>query len=52
MFVDISTFGADPTNLASAEKFFTGVIVGHPGDKGMSMIGEALLKAIITHSTQ
>ena len=52
VFVDISTFGADPANLASAEKLFTGVIVGHPGDKGMSVIGEALLKAIIAHSAQ
>jgi hypothetical protein len=52
VFVDISTFGADPANLASAEPFFTGAIVGHPGDKGMSVIGEALLNAIIAHSAQ
>ena len=49
VFVDISTFGADPANLASAEKLF---IVGHPGDKGVSVIGQALLKAIIAHSAQ
>lgn len=52
VFVDLSTFGADPANLAGAEKFFTGVIVDHPGDKGMSVIGEALLGAIIAHSAQ
>lgn len=52
VFVDISPFSTDPTNLASAESFFTGVIVGHPGDKGMSVIGEALLEAIIAHSEE
>jgi len=52
VFVDISAFSADPSNLAGAEESFTGVIAGHPGDKGMSVIGEALLEAIIAHSAQ
>lgn len=44
-YVDLSTFGSDPANFASAEPYYTGIIVGHPGDKGMQTIADALLKA-------
>ena len=47
VFVDLSAFGQDPTNFASAEPYYTGVIVGHPGDKGMALIADALLKAMV-----
>jgi len=50
VFVDMSDFGQDPTNFASAEPYYTGVIVGHPGDKGMARIADALLKAMVTHA--
>jgi lysophospholipase L1-like esterase len=47
-FVDLSDFPKDPKNFASSETFYTGVITGHPGDHGMSVIADALLKAIFT----
>jgi len=50
VFVDLSAFGQDPTNFASAEPYYTGVIVGHPGDKGMALIADALLKAMVAHA--
>ena len=50
VFVDLNDFHKDPTNFASAEKFYTGVIVGHPGDKGMETIANALLKAIFAQA--
>lgn len=46
-FVDLSGFHKDATNLASAEPFYTGIIVGHPGDKGMAAIAAALLEAMV-----
>lgn len=49
VFVDLSSFGQDPANFAGAEPYYTGVIVGHPGDKGMAVIAGALLKAMVTH---
>jgi len=50
VFVDMSDFGQDPANFASAEPYYTGVIVGHPGDKGMARIADALLKAMLAHA--
>lgn len=49
-YVDLSSFGADPTNFASAEPYYHGIIVGHPGDKGMGVIAAALLDAIVARS--
>lgn len=49
VFVDLTTFGQDPANFASAEPHYTGVIVGHPGDKGMATIADALLRAMVEH---
>jgi hypothetical protein len=46
-FVDLSGFHEDATNLASAEPFYTGIIIGHPGDKGMARIAAALLEAMV-----
>ena len=47
VFVDLSAFPQDPKNFASAEPFYTGVITGHPGDHGMSVIADGLLKAMV-----
>jgi len=47
VFVDLGGFHLDPTNFASSEPYYAGVIVGHPGDKGMAVIAGALLTAII-----
>jgi hypothetical protein len=48
--VDLSDFGRDPANFASAEPHYKGIIVGHPGDKGMAVIADALLKAMLTRA--
>jgi len=50
VFVDLSDFGKDPTNLARSEPYYTGIITGHPGDKGMARIAEALFDAMIAHA--
>jgi len=47
VYVDLSGLREDPTNFASSEPFYSGVIVGHPGDKGMAVIADALLKAVV-----
>lgn len=49
VFVDLSQFGQDPANFASAEPHYTGIIVGHPGDRGMAVIADALLRAMVEH---
>lgn len=51
-YVDLSSFHGDATNLASAEPYYSGIIVGHPGDKGMALIAALLLKAIVARSEQ
>ena len=49
-FVDISTLGKDPAMKASAERKIehTGV-AGHPGDKGMRAIADAIFGSIQKH---
>jgi hypothetical protein len=48
VLVDLSGLRLDPTNFASSEPHHTGVVVGHPGDKGMALIADALLKAMVS----
>ncbi len=50
-FVDMSAFGHDPANLASAEPYYTGIITGHPGDKGMRFIADRLFEAMQARAT-
>ena len=51
VFVDIGSLGQDPSNAARSERSFThGGVAGHPGDKGMKAIADALLKAITAGS--
>lgn len=46
-FVDIAKLGGDPTNAASAErKIDHAGVAGHPGDKGMRAIADAIVTAI------
>jgi lysophospholipase L1-like esterase len=42
VFVDLSTVGKDPSNIGA---------YGHPNDKGMALIADTLLEAILAHST-
>ena len=47
VFVDIAKLGGDPTNFARAErKIEHAGVAGHPGDKGMQALAEALWEAI------
>ncbi len=41
VFVDLSGVGKDPSNIGD---------YGHPNDKGMALIADTLLKAILAHS--
>ena len=46
-FIDISTMGKDPAMKASAERKIEHVgVAGHPGDKGMRAIADAVFAAI------
>lgn len=50
-FVDISKLGFDESNYARAErKIEHAGVAGHPGDKGMQALADALWKAIQTRS--
>lgn len=51
-YVDLSAFHRDPSNLASSEPYYKGIIVGHPGDKGMGVIAAALLAAMVARGAQ
>lgn len=46
-YVDLSSFCKDPTNYARSEPYYTGIITGHPGDKGMARIASTLLEAML-----
>ena len=47
IFVDASPLGADPANQARAErKFSHDGVAGHPGDKGMRALADAILNAL------
>ncbi|MEY4568209.1 MAG: hypothetical protein RLY14_3179 [Planctomycetota bacterium] len=47
VFVEIGSLGSDPRNRASAEREFTHAgVAGHPGDRGMAAIADALWMAL------
>ncbi|WP_165228680.1 beta-L-arabinofuranosidase domain-containing protein [Aquisphaera insulae] len=46
-FVDIGRLGADPANAARSERAFKHEgVAGHPGDRGMKAIAEAIMEAL------
>jgi len=49
IYVDIGALGGDPANAARSERTIEHAgVAGHPGDKGMQAIADALWKAIET----
>jgi hypothetical protein len=47
VFVDLGKVGADPTNAARSERTIEHAgVAGHPGDKGMAAIADALWRAM------
>jgi hypothetical protein len=53
VFVDIGHLGRDASNQARSERSIAhGGVAGHPGDKGMKAIADALLKAMTTGSNR
>lgn len=49
-YVDLSSFSKEEANYARSEPYYKGIIVGHPGDKGMGVIAQALLQAMLVKS--
>ena len=53
IFVDIRPLSQDESNYARSERTYShGGVAGHPGDRGMQAIADALLEAIRTHLTR
>jgi hypothetical protein len=51
IFVDAGPLGRDAANAARAERSFTHAgVAGHPGDKGMKALAEAIVKSILNRS--
>ena len=49
VFIDISGLGKDESNYARSErKYSHDGVAGHPGDKGMQSIADAILSAMAT----
>ncbi|RIK83724.1 MAG: hypothetical protein DCC67_05610 [Planctomycetota bacterium] len=47
-FVDIGALGRDPANRAGAERSLTNdAVAGHPGDKGMTALADAIVQAAL-----
>ncbi|MBC8872617.1 MAG: glycoside hydrolase family 127 protein [Planctomycetes bacterium] len=50
IFVNIGPLGQDAANAARSERSFThDGVAGHPGDKGMQAIANAIVKAVLSH---
>ncbi|MCY2988854.1 MAG: hypothetical protein NTY19_13445 [Planctomycetota bacterium] len=53
IFVNAGPLGQDAANAARAERSFTHAGVGgHPGDKGMKALADAIVKAVLNFQTK
>jgi hypothetical protein len=52
IFVNAGPLGRDAANAASSERSFTHAgVAGHPGDKGMKALADAIVKAVLNSQT-
>jgi hypothetical protein len=53
IFVNAGPLGQDPANRASSERSFAHAgVAGHPGDKGMKALADALVQAIVNRQRE
>ena len=53
IFVDADPLGRDAANAARAERFFSHAgVAGHPGDKGMKALADAIVQAVLNSRTK
>jgi hypothetical protein len=51
IFVDVGQLGKDESNYARSERQFKHAgVAGHPGDKGMKAIADAIVRMILARS--
>ena len=51
IWVNAGELGRDATNAARSERSFAhDGVAGHPGDKGMKALADAMVQAILSHS--
>jgi len=53
IFVDAGPLGRDPANAARSERSFAhDGVAGHPGDKGMKALADAIVEAVLNFQTK
>ena len=53
IFVDAGPLGRDPANAARSERSFAHAgVAGHPGDKGMKALADAIVEAVLNSQTK
>jgi hypothetical protein len=53
IFVDAGPLGQDAANRAHSERSFTHAgVAGHPGDKGMKALADAIVQAVVNRRSE